>query len=123
MIWALFFTTQEDSEELEEAKQVGYKENDFGSTVRDPSEKNIDPVESRIEGSRNNFLEKKGLHPSMNFLICLVNIMALKCPISWLLAIFKNYNQLSEFDHDETKDQEAQWKGLYSSGGDQVRTI
>ncbi|KAI5426543.1 probable galacturonosyltransferase 6 [Lathyrus oleraceus] len=76
---------QEDSEELEAAKQVGYKENDFGSTVRDPSEKNIDPVESRIEGSRNNFLEKK------------------------------------EFDHDETKDQEAQWKGLYSTGGDQKK--
>ncbi|XP_058748697.1 probable galacturonosyltransferase 6 [Vicia villosa] len=76
---------QEDSEELEEAKQVGYKENDFGSTVRDPSEKNIDPEESRIKGSRNNFLEKK------------------------------------EFDHDETKDQEAQQKGLSSTGRDQKK--
>ncbi|KAL5053440.1 hypothetical protein RYX36_034122 [Vicia faba] len=78
---------QEDSEELEEAKQVGYKENVSGSTVRDPLEKNIDPEESRIEGSKTNFLEKK------------------------------------EFNLDETKDQEAQRKGLFSMGEDQVRTI
>ncbi|WJX84327.1 polygalacturonate 4-alpha-galacturonosyltransferase [Trifolium repens] len=49
---------QEDSEELEEPKQVVYKENDVDSTLSDGSENNNDSVESRIEGSRNNFLEK-----------------------------------------------------------------
>jgi alpha-1,4-galacturonosyltransferase len=51
---------QEDSEELEEPKQVVYKENDVDSTLSDGSENSNDSVESRIEGSRNNFLEKNG---------------------------------------------------------------
>ncbi|KAK2417720.1 putative galacturonosyltransferase [Trifolium repens] len=72
---------QEDSEELEEPKQVVYKENDVDSRLSDGSENNNDSEESRIEGSRNNFLEKN----------------------------------VSELDHDETQEQEAQQKGLIST--------
>ncbi|CAI8614267.1 unnamed protein product [Vicia faba] len=49
----------EDSEELEEPKQVVYKENDFGSKNSDDSKKNNESEDSRIEGSRNNYSEKK----------------------------------------------------------------
>ncbi|XP_004493743.1 probable galacturonosyltransferase 6 isoform X2 [Cicer arietinum] len=76
---------QEDREELEGPKQVVYKENDFGSKFSDSSENFDDSEDSRIEGSRNNLLEKN----------------------------------VSEIDHDETQDQEAQPKELCSTGRDQ----
>ena len=76
---------QEDSVDLEEPKQVVYKENDFGSTFSDGSENIIDSKESGIEGSRNKYLEK------------------------------------NEFDHDTTRDQEAQQNGMSSANGDQKK--
>ncbi|XP_027349908.1 probable galacturonosyltransferase 6 isoform X2 [Abrus precatorius] len=50
---------QEGAEELEEPKQVVYKEKDFGSTNSYISEKINDSDESKIEQLRNNLLERK----------------------------------------------------------------
>lgn len=63
MIRTFFFAIQEDREELEGPKQVVYKENDFGSKFSDSSENFDDSEDSRIEGSRNNLLEKNGWYP------------------------------------------------------------
>ncbi|XP_061369077.1 probable galacturonosyltransferase 6 isoform X2 [Gastrolobium bilobum] len=49
---------QEGAEELEEPKQVVYEEKDFGSSNSYSSEKINDSEESRIEGYRNNLLER-----------------------------------------------------------------
>lgn len=82
------FAIQEDSEELEEPKQVVYKENDVGTTLSDGSENSNDSEESKIEGTRNNLLEKNGLYPSLNFLIFLVHLMPLKYLTMMLLSEF-----------------------------------
>jgi len=67
------FAIQEDSGELEEPKQVVYKENYVVSTISDDgSENSNDSVESKIVGTRNNFLEKNGLYPLVHFLIFMV---------------------------------------------------
>ena len=55
-----FWAIQEGAEGLEEPKQVVYKENDFGSTVRNSSETVNDSEESTTEGSRSNLLEING---------------------------------------------------------------
>ncbi|TKY62394.1 galacturonosyltransferase 6 [Spatholobus suberectus] len=49
---------QEGAEELEEPKQVVYKEKDFGSTNSYISQKINDSEESKIEGYKNNLLER-----------------------------------------------------------------
>ncbi|CAJ2633021.1 unnamed protein product [Trifolium pratense] len=92
---------QENSEELEEPKQVVYKEDDVDSTLGDDSENNNDSEESRIEGSRNNFLEK--------------NVSELDDDETQ----DQEAQQKGVASTDETQDQEAQQKGLSSTDGDQ----
>lgn len=117
MWFGSIFAIQEDSEELEEPKQVVYKENDVGTKLSDGSENSNDSEESKIEGTRNNLLEKNGLYPSLHFSIFVVHLMPLKYSTMMLLSdfFFFNCDQVSEFDHDETQDQEDQQKGLSST--------
>ncbi|XP_015969713.1 probable galacturonosyltransferase 6 isoform X1 [Arachis duranensis] len=48
---------QESAEELEEPKQVVYKENDFGVAISNNSERTNDSEDSLTDGSRSNLLE------------------------------------------------------------------
>lgn len=88
MWFGSIFAIQEDSEELEEPKQVVYKENDVGTKLSDGSENSNDSEESKIEGTRNNLLEKNGLYPSLHFSIFVVHLMPLKYSTMMLLSDF-----------------------------------
>lgn len=106
---------QEDSEELEEPKQVVYKENDVGTKLSDGSENSNDSEESKIEGTRNNLLEKNEFdHDETQ-------------DQEDQQKGFSSTDETQDLESqqkilaskDDTQDQEAQHKGLSSTERDQ----
>lgn len=55
-----FYEIQEGAEELEEPKEIVYKEEDFVSTNSYILQKTNDTAASKSEGYRNNTLERNG---------------------------------------------------------------
>lgn len=67
VIFGPFCAIQEGAEELEEPKEVVYKEKDFGSTNSSIQQKINDSEESKIKGYRNNILERNGWYLLVHF--------------------------------------------------------
>lgn len=119
-----FCATQEDAEELEEPKQVVYKEKGFGTFGYSSEKINDSESEgSRIGGFRNNLLERNGWYSLGAVLNCCGLHNATQVLNTVVIVWNFQCNQVSDFNHDKIKDIEDQQKGLSSVDGAKVYTI